>query len=263
MWYGVESNASEYTPVDLCLTLTGYHGDLNVFLDAEPILPNAVSQSSDSTYKGSKLISKVSFDPTSFTIDGDADAMYYGVANTIPTVNQDDTIKVIIEPENNIGVYTHENYVYPIKDFLYCGEIQDMEATSEELALKDAAPGKYLVVYGVKEGAERSVIKNYGVVQLTQDMIKYPCQVSTFIAAGSGVLDSESIKVINYDSEMDVQFTPDLGWYVEKVVVEDSDGNSTEYTSSDLTKTGTMFTLKLQEVKRDTTVTINLTTTSL
>jgi hypothetical protein len=262
MWYGAETNASNYTPIDLCLTLTGYHGDTSVFLDAEDIVPDAVTQSTDPDYVGSKLISKVNFDPTNFTIDGDADAMYYGVANAIPTVNKDDTIKVIIEPENNIGNYAHENYVYPIKDFLYCGAIEDV-AVAEEISLKDAMPGKYLVVYGVKEGVERSLIKNYGVVQLTQDMIKYPCQVSTFIASGSGVLDSESIKVINYNSDMDIQFTPDLGWYVEKIIVEDSDGISTEYESSDLTKTGTMYTLSLKEIKRDTSVTINLTTTSL
>ena len=94
-------------------------------------------------------------------------------------------------------------------------------------------------------------------------MIKYPCQVSTFIASGSGVLDSESIKVINYNSNVDVQFTPDTGWYVDKIIVEDSDGVVSEYKSSDLTKSGSTYTLSLEEIKRDTTVTINLTTTSL
>lgn len=263
MWYGAETQASDYTPVDLCLTLTGYHGDPDVTLAAETIAPEAVTQSTDPDYVGSKLISKVSFNPTSFTIDAEADAMYYGVSTSIPTVNKDDTIKVTIEPENNVGAYAHDNYVYPIEDFLYCGVVEDTEATEEEISLKDAIPGKYLVVYGVKEGTERSVIKNYGVVQLTQDMIKYPCQVSTFIASGSGVLDSESIKVINYNSNMDVQFTPDTGWYVDKIIVEDSDGVVSEYKSSDLTKLGSTYTLSLEEIKRDTTVTINLTTTSL
>lgn len=260
MWYGTESNVSEYTPIDLCLALTGYRGDTDIVLDTENITPDAITQSTDSSYVGSKLISKINFDPTSFTINSEADAMYYGIADTIPTINKDDTIKVIIEPENNTGVYSHENYVHPIEDFLYCGVIADMTSTSEEITLKDAMPGKYLVVYGVKEDTDRSVIKNYGVVQLTQDMIKYPCQVSTFIASGSGVLNSESIKVVNYDSDMNVQFIPDLGWYVEKVIVENSNGERTEYTASDLTKTDAMFTLNLKKINRDTTVTINLTT---
>jgi hypothetical protein len=263
MWYGTETNASNYTPIDLCLTLTGYHGDTDILLTPETIDSEAVTQVTDPEYVGSKLFSKTNFNPTSFTINEEADAIYYGVSNVIPKVNKDDTIKVVIEPENNTGTYAHENYIYPIKDFLYCGTISDTEATSEEITLKDATPGKYLVVYGVKEDAERSIIKNYGVVQLTQDMIKYPCQISTFIASGSGILNSEPIKVINYESDMDIQFTPDIGWNVEKIVVEDSDGNSTEYTIDDIEKSDTVFTLKLEKVKRDTIVTINLTTTSL
>ena len=262
-WYGAETEKTDYTPVDLCLTLAGYHGDMDVTLTPETIAPDAVTQSTDDEYAGNKLISKVSFNPTSFTIDTEADAMYYGVADVIPTVNKDDTIKVTIEPENNQGAYAHDNYVYPIKDFLYSGIISDTEATSEEITLKDAMPGKYLVVYGVKEDTERAIIKNYGVVQLTQDMIKYPCQVSTFIASGSGILNSESIKVVNYDSSMDVQFTPELGWYVEKVIVEDTDGVSTTHNASDLTKVESTYTLKLEGITRDTTVTINLTTTNL
>jgi hypothetical protein len=261
MWYETEQNSTDYTPIDLCLTLTGYHGDQDVTLVAETIDSESVTQSTDPKYKGSKLISKVNFDATSFTIDTEADAIYYGVSDTIPVVKKDDTIKVTIEPENNTGTYTHDDYVYPIKDFLYSGIVEDIEATAEEITLKDAMPGKYLVVYGVKENTERAIIKNYGVVQLTHDMIKYPCQVSTLIASGSGVLDSESIRVIDYDSDMDIQFTPDIGWYVGKVIVEDSDGVKTEFSASDLTKVNSAYTLKLEGIKRDTTVTINLTTT--
>ena len=262
-WYGAETELSEYSPIDLCLTLAGYHGDTEEELVPETIDSDAVKQSVDPEYVGNNLISKVSFNPTSFVIDTEADAMYYGIANKAPTVNKDDTIKVTIQPENNTGTYEHDDYVYPIKDFLYCGIISDKSATAEEISLKDAAPGKYLILYGVKENTERAIIKNYGMVQLTQDMIKYPCQVSTFIASGSGTLNSEAIKIVNYNSDMDVEFTPDTGWYVESVVVEDSDGQKTTYKASDLTRENATYTLSVKEIKRDTTVTINLSTTNL
>ena len=265
MWYGTEKQSSDYTSIDLCLTQAGYTNSEN----AEEIQPveiaeTAISQSTSSNYKGSKLVSKLNFKPTQFELDDDANAMYYGVSNEIPTACDGDVIRAIIKPENNTGAYAHSDYVYPIENFLYCGEVQNVEANSEEIALKDAMPGKYLVVYGVKEEETRSVIKNFGVTQLTQDMLKYPCQVSAIIASGSGTLETDALKVVDYNSNVDIEFTPDLGWYVEKVIVENSDGESTEFTATDLTRIGsTGYSLTLENVKRDTTVTINLSTTSL
>lgn len=262
-WYGNEANKTGYTPIDLCLTYSPeYHGTESMPVSEYKIPDDALTAVSDASYSGSKLVSRAMFDPSKFTIDAAAQKMYYGVASAVPDVLEDDVMRVVVEPDNNTGSYAHADYIYPISNFLYCGEITNTGAPCD-VQLKDAAPGKYLIVYGAAENGNLSLIKNYGYLKITQDMIKYPCEVHVMIASGSGHLETDAIVPLSYGSSTTVKFKPDTGWRVDSVKTEDSDGNTNIISTSDITSDGGVYSVTLTNITRDTTVLINLASDSL
>lgn len=259
-WYERESNKNKYSPIDLCLTSAGYRGDEAMPISVENIDSTAVTPSADSSYTGSRLISKAKLDPTKFTLPSGTEKMYYGISDAIPELLEGDGIRIVVEPDNNTGAYMHANYIYPISDFLYCGEVTNT-ADPCEVSLKDAAPGKYLILYAVTESGNISHIGGAGALEITQDMIKYPCEVHVMIATGSGKLNCKEISEVSYGSTSIVSFTPETNWTLENVKLQYPDGTETTVEETNIeTLSSGGYNVTVSDITKDITVMINLKT---
>lgn len=256
-WVNTETTPTTYAPIELALVSTeALKGDSLIPLVAELINESKVTSNSNVAYVGSKVESKIMFDTTGFVEDAAADTVYFGVIQSTPAINKDAVIKVKMTPQNNIGEYATNDYYYGVQGVPFCGKI---ETTGNiELILKNAKPTDKLIVYGVLDG-DNSLIKNFAIYNLTQDLIKYPCEIKTSVVKGSGTLYTEPIETINYSSDYTAIIKPDTGWSIEKVVITDSDGTITTKLIADLTlDAGTgRYSIPLTNVVRNNNINIS------
>ena len=256
-WMETEDNKIDYNPIDVRLVSTGLKGESSVPLTAETI-DNSKLTSVD-TFSGSKLYSEINFDVTGFTADTSTNKLYYGVVPVEPKINEDAVIRVRMIPPNNEGAYATEDYYYGVDGVPFCGEITSTSGT-ELLTLKNAKPNYKFIVYEVEEAGDNSLIKKFGVCNLTQDLIKYPCEIKISIVKGSGLLESAPISIINYEDDYTATVKPDTGLEVDKVEILDADGNTSSLTKDDLTKTDDgKYIIKLTNVIRDTNISVSFT----
>lgn len=255
-WMETEDNKTDYDPIDIRLVSTGLKGVSSVPLTPE-IIDSSKLTSVDS-FSGSKLYSKVNFDVTGFTADTSTNKLYYGVVPKEPNINEDAVIRVRMIPPNNEGAYATSDYYYGVDGVPYCGEITTING-SELLTLKNAKPNYKFIVYEVEEAGDNSLIKKFGICDLTQDLIKYPCEVKIGIIKGSGLLESTPISTINYGEDYTATIKPDAGWDIEKIEVLDTDGNLNTLTKNDLTQSGENYIIKLTNVIRNTDISVSFT----
>lgn len=255
-WMETEDNKSDYNPIDVKLVSTGLKGDSTSPLTAETI--DSSKLSSVNSFAGSKLASQVEFDVTGFTADTSSNKIYYGVIAKQPEINEDAVIKVKMTPPNNEGMYATEDYYYGVEGVPFCGEISNSSGT-EILELKNAKPGYKFIVYEVKEAGDNYLIKKFGTCDLTQDLIKYPCEVKIGITKGSGLLKTAPISVINYRENYSATIQPDTGWEVDKVEINTSDGTTKTMTKDQLTKSGNDYIINISDVIRDTDINVIFT----
>lgn len=255
-WMETEDNKTEYNPIDVKLVSTGLKGDSTSPLTAETI--DSSKLSSVDSFAGSKLASQVEFDVTGFTADTSSNKIYYGVIAKQPEINEDAVIKVKMTPPNNEGVYATEDYYYGVEGVPFCGEISNSSGT-EILELKNAKPGYKFIVYEVEEAGDNYLIKKFGTCDLTQDLIKYPCEVKIGITKGSGLLKTTPISVINYGEDYSATIQPDTGWEVDKVEINTSDGTTKTMTKDQLTKSGNDYIINISDVIRDTDINVIFT----
>lgn len=255
-WIEEEGNKSDYDPINVRLISTGLRGDKNTPLVPEVISPSALTPVDE--YEGSKLLSRVNFDVTGFTANSDTNKIYYGVVEKHPSINEDAVIKVRMIPPNNEGAYATDDYYYGVDGVPYCGEITS-DSGKEILDLKDAKPGYLFIAYEVEELGDNSVIKKFGTCELTQDLIKYPCEVRTGIVKGSGLLKTVPIDVIKYGENYSATITPDKGWEVEEVVITTSEGEVTKKSKTDLKQSGEDYIIELTNVTRNTDISVSFT----
>ena len=249
-WMETQSTATDYNPIELKLVSTDeLEGDETSPLLAEDISTSMLSV--DATYAGSKLLSKVNFDVTGFVADTSTNAIYYGVSDKEIQVNEDAVIKVkMVSPDST-------EYYYGIEGVPYCGELT-LTTGTETLELINAKPNYKLVMYEVDESnADKALIKKYGMCTLTQDILKYPCEVKASIVKGSGTLRTAPITVINYGEDYLITVTPDTGWDIEEVVINYSDGSTDTLAKADLTTSGDDYIINLTNVVRDASVNIS------
>lgn len=255
-WMETEDNKSDYNPIDVKLVSTGLKGDSTSPLTAETI--DSSKLNSVNSFAGSKLASQVEFDVTGFTADTNSNKIYYGVIAKQPEINEDAVIKVKMTPPNNEGAYATEDYYYGVEGVPFCGEISNSSGT-EILELKNAKPGYKFIVYEVKEAGDNYLIKKFGTCDLTQDLIKYPCEVKIGITKGSGLLKTAPISVINYGENYSATIQPDAGWEVDKVEINTSDGTTKTMTKDQLTKSGNDYIINISDVIRDTDINVIFT----
>lgn len=252
-WMDKEDNASEYDPIDIRLVSTGLKGVDGSPLTAETITSDKLTVVDN--FDGSKLSSKVNFDVTGFTATTGSNKIYYGVVANEPKINEDAVIKVKMTPPNNEGDYAINDYYYGVDGVPFCGEIT-APSGKEVLELKNAKPGYKFIVYEVEEAGDKYLIKKFGVCDLTQDLIKYPCEVKIGITKGSGLLKTAPISNIKYNSDYSATIKPDTGWQVNKVEITTSDGKTTTMTKEQLTKSGDDYIINLTKVTRDTDINV-------
>lgn len=254
-WAETQSNKTDHNPIEIKLVSTGLKGDEDSPLVAEAIDEAMLTPVDD--YAGSKALSKVNFDITGFTADTDTNKVYYGVTAVEPEINENAVIRVKMTPPNNEGVYATDDYYYGVEGVPYCGEITATSGT-EILELVNARPGYKFIVYEVEESEDNTLIKKFGTCDLTQDLIKYPCEVRVGIIKGSGVLETAPITTINYGENYTATITPDAGWEVEKVEVT-SDGSVTVLTKEQLTQAENSYNIELENVIRNTDINVSFT----
>lgn len=259
-WIEEETNKTDYNSIDVKLVSTGLRGESASPLTAETIDTAMLTAVDDFT--GSKLFSEVNYDVSGFTADTDTNKLYYGVVASQPEINEDAVIQVRMTPPNNTGAYATDDYYYGVNGVPFCGELTSTTGT-EVLKLKDAKPGYKFIVYEVEEAGDNFLIKKFGTCDLTQDLIKYPCEVRIGIAKGSGVLKTTPISVINYGADYTATITPDTNWDVEKVEINTVDGTSTTLTKNDLTKNGNDYIINLTSVVRNTDINISFTSDTI
>lgn len=249
-WMETQSTATDYNPIELKIVSTSeFEGDELSPLLAEDI--DVVMLSADDTYAGSKLLSKVNFDVTGFVADTSTNAIYYGVSEKEIQVNEDAVIKVkMVAPDST------DEYYYGVEGVPYCGELT-LTTGTETLELINAKPNYKLVMYEVDESGDKALVKKYGMCTLTQDILKYPCEVKAGIIKGSGTLKTAPISVINYGEDYLITVTPDTGWDIEEVVINYSDGSSDTLAKADLTTSGDDYIINLTSVVRDASVNIS------
>ena len=255
-WIGDRTNSTDYSSIDLRLVATGLEGDKTLPLTAEVIDPATLT--AVSSFAGSKLSSQVEFDVTGFTAATSTNAIYYGVVANIPDINEDAVIKVKMTPPNNEGVYATSDYFYGVENVPFCGEITATSGT-ETLELKNAKPNYKFIAYEVEETEDKWLIKRFGTCDLTQDLIKYPCEIKISIVKGSGLLNTDPISIVNYGDTYTATVTPDTGWEIEKVDVIDTDGNISTLTKTDLTQSGNDYVITINNITRNTDISISLT----
>lgn len=248
-----ENNSSEYDPIDIRLVSTGLKGVDGSPLTAETITSDKLSVVND--FEGSKLSSKVNFDVTGFTPDTASNKVYYGVIADEPKINEDAVIKVKMTPPNNDGAYKTNDYYYGVDGVPFCGEIT-ASSGKEVLELKNAKPGYKFIAYEVEEAGDNFLIKKFGTCELTQDLIKYPCEVKIGITKGSGLLKTTPISIIKYNGDYSATIKPDSGWEVSKIEINTSDGKVTTMTKDQLAKSGEDYIINISKVTRDTDINV-------
>lgn len=253
-WSNEETTATDYNSIDVVLVSAGYKGDSTTPLVAESISATDITPTADVDYVGSKLESVVSFDTTGFTLDEEATETYFGVISKVPQINKDAAIRVKMTPPNNTGEFTTHDYYYGIKGVPFCGKITT--SGTMDLKLKDAKPGDKFIIYGVKPGTDIDLIQNFATFDLTQDLIKYPCEVKVSIVKGSGLLETKPINTINYNSDFSAVIIPDKDWTIGSVVITDSDGLVETLLAEDLTLTDGKYYINLTNVTRNKNINV-------
>lgn len=251
-WVNNESESSTYDPIDLRVVSTGLKGDIEVPLVAEEM--DSIVLTVVEEYEGSKALSKVNFTVAGFVTEEPLNKVYYGVIPKTPKVNKDAVIEIKVTPPNN-DLLKDDDYVYGVEDVPYCGIIT--EPTTQVLELKNAKPGDKLIVYEVSQEEKQSLIKRIGVCSLTQDTIKYPCEIRIGIVKGSGLLNSAPISVIKYGSNYSAIVKPDTGWEVEKIETIDSDGKKVTIAKEELEKKIEEYAINLTNVVRSTDINVS------
>ena len=255
-WMGEETNKTDYDPIEIKVVATGLKGDSSSPLTAETI--DVSNLTVVDNYAGSKLLSKVNFNVSGFTASTSGNKIYYGVTANEPQINEDAVIKIKMTPPNNEGTYATDDYYYGVEGVPFCGEITATSGT-EVLELKNAKPNYKFIAYEVQESGSNTLIKKYGTCTLTQDLLKYPCEVRIGITSGAGVLKTTPITTISYGKSYSATITPDDGWDVKEIVISTSDGNTTTMTKDKLTKSGSNYIINLTNVTRNTDISVSFT----
>ena len=165
-------------------------------------------------------------------------------------------------PPNNEGVNATNDYYYGVDGVPYCGEI--VAATGlEELRLENARPGYKFIVYEVQENEDKSLVKRFAVCDITQDLIKYPCEVRVGITTGSGVLNTVPITIVNYGEDYVASVKPDKGWDIESVEITFADGSTNKLTKEGLTQNGNNYIITLSKVIQDANISVSFTSGAL
>lgn len=260
-WLTSEDNKTDYSPVNLCVVSTPeLAGNAEVPLTAENIDTSLLTPVD--SFVGSKLASRINFDVSAFEANDSANKIYYGVTANVPSINENAVIRVKMTPPNNEGVYATDDYYYGVEGVPYCGEIT---ATSgiEELRLENARPGYKFIVYEVQENEDQSLIKRFAVCDITQDLIKYPCEVRIGITTGSGTLNTVPITIVNYGEDYVASVKPDTGWDIDSVEITFADGSVNKITKDGLTQEDGNYIITLKEVTQDANISVSFTSEAL
>lgn len=257
-WVETQDNLNDYSAIRLAVISTGLKGNTQTPLTAKEISADTLTPVDD--FEGSKLISEVTFDVTGFTAESTENKVYYGVVEEVPVINEDAVIKVTITTESteDEGPQTYE---YGVEGVPFDGVIT--ETATQVLNLVNAKPGDKLIAYEVEEGETKSLIKGFGTCELTQDLLKYPCEVRIGIAAGLGEIVTEPITTINYGTDYTAIIRPGIGSEIEKIEVTDSDGQTNTLTKDDLTESNGEYVITLNNVIRNTDISVSFTSGSL
>lgn len=258
-WIEDVTNLTDYEAIRLAVIANEtLKGNKEVPLVAKEVNVDALTPVDD--FEGSKFISEVTFDVTGFTPETAENKVYYGVVKEVPEINEDAVIKITITTEATDDEES-QTYEYGVEGVPFDDVIT--EDATQILKLSNARPGNKLIVYEVEEGEEKSLIKSFGTCELTQDMLKYPCEVRIGIAVGLGEIITEPITVLNYGTNYKAIVAPNLGAEIEKVDIVDSDGTTSTLTKDDLTESNGQYTITLNNVTRNTDITVSFTSGSL
>lgn len=216
-----------YEPLKLVVTNDSeYRGNLD---SVNALSPMTISVTAgDSAHDMAKNISYVKVTGIANT---DSELIGYGIATsndeiiTATKVGEGAQLKAVIydgEIDNN------EKFEYGIEGVPFTSEIDDFDP-ADEIAIKDAKPGNYLVMYtynhtNVGDSEEKYVITKYGKFELTQAILKYPCSVTVIVDRGLGkvTIGSETPaqainKTIAYNENAFVKLIPESGYSIESV----------------------------------------------
>ena len=140
------------------------------------------------------------------------------------------------------GTSENEVFEYKIAGVPYTAEIGTVLPADTDVALIDASPDKYLVLYSVKEETVLSVEKNsitkFACVPLKDDghdknwLLQYPCTMNIYIEGGKGAMlyDGQTVNSVTTSIEYGGGFTLPLiaatGYKISKATLVNADDES-------------------------------------
>lgn len=216
-----------YEPLKLIVTntseLRGDTDSLNV------IEPSTLTVTAGSTEHD--ITNNISYIKVSGITPGDSMHVGYGIGNATDEIvnavriGEGAQLKAVIYDGDTSG---QEKFEYGIEGVPFTSEILNFDP-STEFAVKDAEPDKYLVLYEydhADEGTdtEKYIINKFGKYKLTQDLLKYPCEVTAIVNSGLGKIalgDNEFAQsfsqVVAYNSDVFLKLSPDTGYEISSV----------------------------------------------
>lgn len=231
-WVGTEATPSTYVPVQLAVINTSeYQGDLN-----SPITPSTDVILEQGTLKADTTTSYLGI--TGFTAN-EGEKILYGISNTdIASFGANAQIKAVLHD----GTSENEVFEYKIAGVPYTAEIGTVLPADTDVALIDAAPDKYLVLYSVKEetvlDVEKNSITKFACVPLKDEahdknwLLQYPCTMNIYIEGGKGAMlyDGQTVNSVTTSVEYGGSFTLPLiaatGYSISKATLINADDES-------------------------------------
>lgn len=262
--------ASTYVPLQINIMNTSqYNGDTeNVLADASTdSLGTALIEIQKGTTLSDGTVSYVKiagFAPSQLTddegevvTDGENNTLYediyYGVADEpITGVNYGATLVAAINDGSQDPSLPEETFTYAVNGKAYAGQLDASKipeakaniATATEVAILNAEPNKYLVLYSAKTKADGSkVISKYANISLSggssdpRGLLQFPGKYVITAGAngfvylrGDAYADKASIisGTAAYNEELVFVCAPLSGYELDKVIVADDDGNVLE-----------------------------------
>jgi hypothetical protein len=155
----------------------------------------------------------------------------YGIAKeddeiiTVEKVGEGAQLKSVLYDGCETG---EERFEYGIEGIPFTDEIDSFDSANE-VAIVDAKPGDYLVMYGYKHTnaglpAEKYEIAQYGKYKLTQALLKYPCVVTVLVVSGLGKVaigsdtpTQTTSKLVAYNENIFIKLSPNDSYNISSV----------------------------------------------
>ena len=266
-WSGHEGNLSSYCPVSLAVLNTSeYRGDLTA-----PLAPAAGVSLGQGSKKANSTLSYVTID--NFVVDDPStQTIMYGIASEpVTSIGSDAQIHVVM---NDNCDQRPESFEYNINGVPFGGEIGSA-LPSGDIALIDAAPDKYLVLYAVdtKTEANKYSIKQFACVPLAEVdtshtknwLLQYPCAINVLTEGGKGgyTVNGKKVQylntVVDYNSTFEIGVVAEAGYTFAKADIVDGDTEELIETITELNGGRIVVSNVEQDVKIRVSFTANAT----